>query len=384
MITTNQIEDWIREIEERPSSAPLILRLIFKQLHTLTDRNDQLLSENILLRSKQKIDEYEQRINNLEFQLDLLKRQIGQGLASSSAQTDKSVSLILYDIQGNIARSDFPHKFNNSIHQQSKLINGINNNSLRILITDPTEELLSVFDSGRTENFPASRIPVQEYSLLNWEKSLFIEPRGSEQLSSMLPIGKMTIYDYCTQVSRRGCVRNILLASFASHVSKNYTGTGIKQRPDQTCSLLLTNKKDQIILATREGYLTSISVDQLGFSAEEIIRLSTTDYIQTASVSKGEKYIVVVTDNGKIIQRDHEWIESSDTSRSKGQSVFSQARRDAGTRIAGLAVTNGDNWIVFLLSNGEVRFLPVNQLFATGTVGDLTDGLSVIDCALIN
>ena len=77
MITPGQVEEWIREIKERPESAALILRQISKRLSELADSNEQLRAENISLQTGKKVQEYESRISNLEYQLEMLKRQVG-------------------------------------------------------------------------------------------------------------------------------------------------------------------------------------------------------------------------------------------------------------------------------------------------------------------
>ncbi len=51
LINLDQIEEWIREVENRPSSAALIIRYIASRLKELSSRNEELLSENIELRT---------------------------------------------------------------------------------------------------------------------------------------------------------------------------------------------------------------------------------------------------------------------------------------------------------------------------------------------
>ena len=82
MISPDKIEEWIREVEERPSSASLILRYIANRLSELASWNEELLAENIELRSGRKVEEYESRIASLEYQVGLLKRQLGGEVCS--------------------------------------------------------------------------------------------------------------------------------------------------------------------------------------------------------------------------------------------------------------------------------------------------------------
>ena len=114
MITPKKIEEWIKEVEERPTSASIILQYISNRLRDLTVRNEELLAENIALVSGKRVEEYEQRIAHLEYQLELLKRQLGGDLSPDSvrmldkaqAKADQleTLSLLLYCQQGRLSR----------------------------------------------------------------------------------------------------------------------------------------------------------------------------------------------------------------------------------------------------------------------------------------
>ena len=77
MLTPEKIEEWLREVEERPSSAPLIIQYLANRLRDLDEWNEKLRVENLELRTGSRVAEYERQINHLEYQLDLLKRQVG-------------------------------------------------------------------------------------------------------------------------------------------------------------------------------------------------------------------------------------------------------------------------------------------------------------------
>jgi BMFP domain-containing protein YqiC len=114
VITPEKIEDWIKEVEQRPGSASLILRYIANRLRDLSERNEELLAENIALRTRERVEEYQRRITSLEYQLNLLKRQFGgelpriEGAAaveqSSFAAPDTTLSLLIYDAAGHVLR----------------------------------------------------------------------------------------------------------------------------------------------------------------------------------------------------------------------------------------------------------------------------------------
>src|SRR5574339_925274 len=74
---SHKIEEWMKEAEARPESAVTIVRLVAKRLRELTDRNEELLTENIALQNGTRVEEYQKRIAHLEYQLELLKRRFG-------------------------------------------------------------------------------------------------------------------------------------------------------------------------------------------------------------------------------------------------------------------------------------------------------------------
>ena len=51
MFTPEKIEEWIREVQERPTSAPLIIQFLADRLRDLDDWNQKLRAENLELRS---------------------------------------------------------------------------------------------------------------------------------------------------------------------------------------------------------------------------------------------------------------------------------------------------------------------------------------------
>jgi len=73
----NKIDEWIKEAEQRPASAMSLLKLIAGRLRDLTERNEELLKENIALQDGSRVEEYRKHIAALEFQLDLLRRRFG-------------------------------------------------------------------------------------------------------------------------------------------------------------------------------------------------------------------------------------------------------------------------------------------------------------------
>src|SRR5512133_241190 len=106
---THKIEEWMREAEARPESAVTIVRLIARRLGELSDRNEELLTENIALQNGTRVEEYQKRIAHLEYQLDLLKRRFGADEAALAELPVNRVeastlSLLIYNAYGRIFR----------------------------------------------------------------------------------------------------------------------------------------------------------------------------------------------------------------------------------------------------------------------------------------
>ena len=77
MSFSQKIDEWMKEAEARPESAVTIVKLVAKRLRELTERNEELLTENIALQNGTRVEDYQKRIAHLEYQLDLLKRRFG-------------------------------------------------------------------------------------------------------------------------------------------------------------------------------------------------------------------------------------------------------------------------------------------------------------------
>lgn len=373
MINLDQIEEWIHEVEERPSSATIIIRYIAGRLKDLSERNEELLAENIELRTGKKIDEYEERVANLEYQLEMLKRQLSsQDSAAAAPVFVETLNILVYNIKGQVLRIEVPvSELEASAHLPGFTAPADEHGPTRMLVTSAAEELLFVFDSGRTETLPVTQIPVAGLDGLTWSQSHLIEPRGGEEMVYILPIARMSLFDYCVQMSRRGCAKKMMKTSFEAAVAKTFVGAGIKSKPDKTCTLALTSKEDALVLASREGFLNTLDVSQLPYTIEEVLRLATTDYLVSCFALGSKPFILLVTDAGKTIHRESSWIEKSVSFKSKGQPVFSQARRDAGVRVVAAAAVDENDWGVALPSRGPLSLHKVSDLFSAGSIGDL-------------
>jgi hypothetical protein len=382
LITPNQIEEWLREVEARPASAPLILRQIANRLRELATRNEELLSENIALMTEKKIEDYEHRIANLEYQIELLKRNV-----SSVEETPvvDSFSILVYNNLGQVFRIEAPPEELVSGKLLTKIINPIpfEGNEPRLLFTGTQEELLCVFDSGRSVAMPVEAIPSIQASALDWQDAFQHELRGIEGLVFILPIAKMAMADFCIQTSRRGYVKKIMENSLETFIASGYVGTGVILPADRTCCLGFCAKEDLWLLVSQEGYNQTMEISRIPFTIEEAMRLSNIDHIVSA-FSPGQKpSIIFVTQNGKVVQRETTWLEPATSFKSQGQPILSRSRRDVGVRLVSAAAVRAEDWCAVLTSDGCLSLYQIEHLFNRGSLFEVESQLEVVDFTVL-
>jgi DNA gyrase/topoisomerase IV subunit A len=397
LITPEKIDEWIHEAEERPSSASLIIRFIGNRLNDLTKWNDELQAENLALRTEKKVEEFEKRIATLEYQIGLLKRQLGgevvlpEQLAVTEALIDadtRPINLLIYNPLGQVLRFDMSLSdlaANKQIGNFSSEVAPANL-PVQLLVVHKNEEMLFVFDSGRTISMPVTSIPVVDNDHMDWQQAYLQPPLGTEELAILKPVGRMALSDYCVQVSRKGCVKKIKESLFETYLGKSYIGTGIKSTPDKTCELVLCHKADRLVLVSKEGFLQCIEVDPLPSTIEEVIRLGITDHIITTFATDQDLLVdhslVFITKNGKVIQRKPDWIELANSFKTKGQAVFSQERREAGVRLVATALVKEDAWGVALHSDGGLVCHQVRHIIDSGTLLSGDSRVSILGFAI--
>jgi len=275
-VAQKKIEEWIREIEERPSSAPLILNYIASRLQELTARNEELLAEIIALQSGNRVEEFERRIAHLEYQLELLKRGVGanpgilEGLSemgsSNRSSQDLHQNLIIYSPDGRILRLPLSSQNLRYGHASAAIADlpEFESEHPRMLAVDSKEELLFLFTTGRIATLPLSSIQAEAYLSphtqpelpisISWQQSAFpVPPRTSESLACVLPISQLSLADFFVQVSRRGFLKKIRIGMADGILQNRYIGLGIHKPPDRTFELLLCKSADRIALVSWEA-----------------------------------------------------------------------------------------------------------------------------------
>jgi DNA gyrase/topoisomerase IV subunit A len=321
------------------------------------------------------VDEYENRIASLEYQLELLKRQLGGEVvlpieAPPSQPAPEMLSLMLYNPLGQVLRAEVDPLELSSGHAMGSLkgTSDLGEVQPAILAAPSQEELLLIFTSGRTVAMPASSLAASPAENLDWQQAYLEEPRIKEELAAIQPIARMALYEYCIQVSRRGYVKKMRTSFFTSHAAEGYIGTGVKLPADRTYNLAFAGKDDLFVMVSQEGYIFSMTAERLPTAIEEVVHLGITDHIVAAFTVSQKPSILFVAQTGKAVHRDTSWLEPASTFKTKGQALLSRERREAGTRIVGAAPVGEGDWGVFLHNDGTLSAHQLNQLLADGSM----------------
>lgn len=375
MINQKKIDEWIHEVEERPASAALIIQYIANRLSELASREEELAAQNIELLSGRKVDEYESRIANLEYQLELLKRQLGGEInlpieMSANKPSIETVNLLVYNPMGLVMCGVMNLAELASGQTIARISGGEPLGELRpsVVVTTSQEELLLLFDTGRTVTLPVSQLPLLSLENLDWQQASVHEPSVKEELAAIHPIAKISLYETCIQVSRRGFVKKFNTSFLATHITENYIGTGVKLPADKTCCLTFANKTDLFVMVSQEGYIFSMQADRLPVAIEEVIHLGITDHIVSAFITGSKSSILFITQNGKAVHREVSWLEPASSFKTKGQALLSKERREAGARLVGATAVDEADWGVILHGEGLLTVHNLLELLAAGSV----------------
>ena len=379
MISPDKIEEWIKEAQERPESASLIIQHIANRLRDLTNQNEVLKTDNIALQSGERVQEFQQRIRHLEYQLDLLKRQFGgeltgaPGLAPQPAVT-QTTSLLVYTADGHVLRlAASPQDWaDGSIlaHLQGDLAPG--GEAPRLLVVPSSEELLWVFSSGRVAAMPAEAVSAMPLEAAQhgfpWRQApVPDEPRAGERLACLAPVSRLALADYFVQASRRGYLKKINASLAASILANHYIGTAVNLPADRSFDLLLGSKDDRLCLVSREGYLLCLDAKGVAFSIEEAMRLEATDHLVSLFALDAQRSILAMTQVGKLIHWPADQLEVG-ALKTKGQALFSPQRRSQRVRVVGAAAAAGSDWGLALHQDGRLTVHAMGALFDRGTL----------------
>lgn len=380
---TNKIDEWMKEAEERPESAVMIVRLIARRLRELSDRDEELLAENIALQNGTRVEEYQKRIAHLEYQLELIKRRfdVDEGtlveLPSQPVEAS-TLNLLVYNAQGRIFRLELNSRAVSGDNSEAKELGRITGEMVtdheppRILALPSNEEVLLLFTSGRVSTYKVSDIPLIELGgAWEWSQAaLPDEPRAGELLACVTPFSHLPLSDFFLQISRRGCVKKTMTSMAQSILSNHYIGKGALQKSDQPFDLMLSHKKDRAVFVTYEGKVIAFDVDDLSYATEERIRLTATDYVIASFTARADDLLLFVTQTGKVIQRESKSIETSKSSTAKGQALIPASRLGQGVRFMGaVSVKDSDaDAVVGLDATGRLIVHKADFITGAGSI----------------
>lgn len=373
MSFTHKIDEWMKEAETRPESAVTIVKLVTRRLRELTERNEELMTENIALQNGTRVEEYQKRIAHLEYQLDLLKRRFGADdsllaeLPATSIETS-TLSLLIYNTYGRIIRMELQADMQTLGRIADETLQ--NSEQPRILAVPSNEEVLLLFTSGRISTCAVSNIPaIEPGNEWTWDKAAMPdEPRAGEFLACIMPISRLPLSEFFLQVSRRGCVKKTMTSMAQSILGNHYLGKGTLQKSDQPFDATLSVKKDLFAFVTFEGKLLGLDVNELSYSLEERIKLAASDYVIASFVPHPEESMLFVTQTGKVIHREQDSLELSKSPLAKGQALISPARLDQGLRFIGAASVRDKDRIVVLDSQGNLKVHVTESITGAGSI----------------
>jgi len=386
MSFTTKIDEWMKEAEERPESAVTIVRLIARRLRELSERDEELLAENIALQNGTRVEEYQKRIAHLEYQLDLLKRRFGVDdisaveLPAKPAESS-TLSLLIYNAQGRIFRVELNPSAVSGGNADAKEIGRITDSMVtddeppRIVAVPSNEDVLLLFTSGRVDTYSVSNIPTVELGgTWDWHQAaLPNEPRAGETLACVAPFSHLPLSDFFLQISRRGCAKKTMTSMAQSILGNHYIGKGALQKSDMPFDLTLAHKKDRAAFVTYEGKVIAFDVDELSYATDERIKLSATDYVIAACTTPADTTLLCVTQTGKVIHRESKSIESSKSSTSKGQALIPPSRLEQGVRFMGAASVRDSDSVVVLDATGRLQIPKADSMTGAGSIE--ADGL---------
>ena len=358
MLKPAKINEWIKEVEERPLMAPFIIRRISERLFELDAENENLRADNLALETGKKIQEYERRISDLEYQLELLKRQVQNG-GEIKYQT---ASLLLYTTRGQVLIREV-HVADLISGEQLALVKAeisFDPDDIRLLVVEPSEEILFVFDSGRVQSLPAAKLPLVSTSELNSENIYQADLRSGEKLIALVPVSQVPLVDFCVQISRRGLGKSFSAEYFQTFVSNRNIGTGVRSKSDRNFNLSLCNKDDIYMVVSSAGFLAAFTMDQFSVTACQMLKLGMHDFLVSSFIIREGQSLAVVTQNGDVFVQSADWVSPESATGSKRRLLLSKSKAGSVQVISAEAVKSG-GWGFILYEDGSIRILQLDE-----------------------
>ena len=357
MIKSSKIQEWINEIEERPMIAPFIVRRLSDRLLELDQLNEELRSENLLLSTGQKTAELERRIAELEYQIELLKRQVHEDPASTYSDT---ANLLIYDTEGRILTHQFsPRTILSAGVQLSLQGTKAHRDDVHLLVAVPQDELVMLMHTGRIATMKAKEIVHPASDPLTWEKAFKLDLRSGEKLASVAAITQAPFCEHFIQVTRKGYARSFPQDLFQTFLSRRNLGKGVKSDADQLLCLLLGSAEDILVLVSRGGYISALPVSRLTVGLEEIMRLDMQDYLVAAFIIHPEQLLVIAAEDGELLVQKNPWGDPADANGIKRRVL---ARSKAGSlHLMGAGAAGSGSTAFLLSSSGEINVQRITE-----------------------
>ena len=358
MLKPTKINEWVKEVEERPLMAPFIIRRISDRLFELDAENERLRADNLALETGKKVQEYERRISDLEYQLELLKRQVQNG----GEVKLKTASLLIYDSLGRVLAREVhaADLVSGEILTTVKAEMSFDPEEMRMLVVDPSEEILFVFDTGKVMSLSAEKLPLVSSSELNQENIYQVELRSGERLIALVPVSQVPLVDHCVQISRRGLAKSITADYFQMFVTNRNIGTGVKSKSDRNFNLTLCNQDDIYVVVSLEGFLAAFIMDQFSVSARNVIKLGMNDFLVSSFIMREEQSLAVVTRGGDVFMQAANWLSAENATGSKRRLLLSKSKAGGMQVVSAEAVKPG-GWGFILYEDGAVRVLQLEE-----------------------
>ncbi|MCJ7623716.1 MAG: hypothetical protein MUO76_09455 [Anaerolineaceae bacterium] len=359
MIKPSKLNEWINEIDERPLFAPIVLRRLYDRLIELDEMNEELRAANLALRSGHKVQEFERKIADLEYQVELLKRQIQNGTLPNL----KTMHLLVYNPDGKILSLEISpaELVTDSVIARIDRLPESKPGEIQMLAVDPKDELLFMFSSGRTTTLPVADLPSVYGINIDWQDATSIEIRSGETMITVIPITRVSLMEQCIQISRRSAAKSFSQGYFKSFIANHNIGIGTKSSADQAFCLALCNKKDILVMLTREGFISALRVDQLSVTAEEIIKLGMNDYLVAAFILGENQSLVIASQDGNLYLQEPTWLTPENATGGKRRLLLSKGKA-GGVQVIGGSATNDQDWGFLLNTNGEIRIQRISDI----------------------
>ncbi|MBN1221068.1 MAG: hypothetical protein JXM69_19255 [Anaerolineae bacterium] len=358
MINQADVGEWLREINQRPDSAPRIIQEVARRLMELEKLNEQLRAENLALSTKYKVQQYKDRIAELEYQLNI----IGKHLEGQAVGLDV-VHLLVYNRRGQMLKLELRAKdlVSGAIITTFSGEFNLETEAVGLLAVHPQDELLLIFASGRAAGLPVADIPVTDIppgqgKRLNWEESFTPTLPQGDDLAAITPIAKMSTFAHAIQTSRRGYARKIATKFLQQYVAQNNVGKGTNAAVavDRPFNLILCQPEDILVLVSRQGYVMSARSDDVPVAADQAIRLAPDDVVVASFTLAGASSLVAVTQEGRAVRYPADWLKPAAKLGGRGQSIWSKAKQETGIRVIGAIAAKDDDWGIGLKANGQL------------------------------